>query len=100
MPTPARDPGSVTPPAGPTVAWVLAIATIGLVLPLAIAAHYHALGVPRSDDWSYLVTEFRWVATGRLSFNHWVSMSLVGQLLLGLPVASLFRRATSARSRC
>ena len=52
---------------GPAILALVAIALVGLALPLAVAAHYHALGIPRSDDWSYLVTEFRWVDTGRLS---------------------------------
>ncbi len=75
---------------------LVAIVVVGLAIPIAIAAHYHALGVPRSDDWSYLVTEFRWVRTGRLSFNHWVSMSLVGQLVLGAPIATLLPRDIGA----
>src|SRR4051794_7494832 len=87
-----RDDGPTTAPAG----WLVVVMVAGLVVPLAVAAHYHALGIPRSDDWSYLVTEFRWVDTGRLSFNHWVSMSLVGQLVLGAPIAVLFRRGIGA----
>jgi hypothetical protein len=81
---------------GPAVAAVGAIVVLGLVIPILIAAHYHAFGVPRSDDWSYLVSEFRWVDDGRLSFNHWVSMSLVGQLVLGAPIAKLAPRDIGA----
>ena len=69
------------------------LAAVGLVLPLAIASHYGALGVPRSDDWSYLVTLFRWVDTGHLGFNHWVSMTLLGQLVLATPVVAIFGRS-------
>src|SRR4051812_1250824 len=82
-----RDDG----PAG-SAGWLVAVMIVGLVAPLAVAAHYHALGIPRSDDWAYLVTEFRWIDTGRLSFNHWGSMSLVGQLALAAPVAALLPR--------
>src|SRR6476619_7498873 len=96
MQTPARDAGPADAHPGHAVAWILSIGVVGLAVPLAIAAHYHALGIPRSDDWSYLVTEFRWISTGRLSFNHWVSMSLVGQLVLGLPIATLLRRDIGA----
>ena len=46
----------------------------------SIASHYGAMGIPRSDDWSYLLTLFRWVDTGELTFNGWVSMTLVGQI--------------------
>ncbi len=66
-----------------------ALIVVGLVIPLVVASHYGALGIPRSDDWSYLVTLFRWVHEGRLSFNGWVSMTLVGQLLLAAPVAAV-----------
>src|SRR6478672_12171373 len=79
-----------------SVGWLVAVVVAGLVMPLLVAAHYHALGVPRSDDWSYLVTEFRWIDTGRLSFNHWVSMSLVGQLVLGAPIAAFLPRDIGA----
>ncbi|MEY3361132.1 MAG: hypothetical protein RL531_851 [Actinomycetota bacterium] len=64
-----------------------ALALVGLVLPLVIARHHGALGAARGDDWSYLVTLFRWVDTGRLEFNNWVSMSLLGQLVLAAPIA-------------
>lgn len=74
------------PRAAPGLA-LAAIALVGLVLPLVIARHYGALGAARGDDWSYLVTLFRWVDTGRLEFNNWVSMSLLGQLLLAAPIA-------------
>ncbi len=66
---------------------------VGLVLPLLVAQRAHALGVPRSDDWSYLVTLFRWMDTGRLEFNGWVSMTLVGQLVLTAPVVALVGRS-------
>ena len=72
------------------------ILVLGVVVPLVVTAHYHALGIPRSDDWSYLVTEFRWVDGHGLSFNHWVSMNLVGQLLLAAPVARLAGRDIGA----
>jgi hypothetical protein len=52
-----------------------------------IAANGDALGIPRSDDWSYLLTLFRFLDHGRLGFNNWVSMTLVGQLALAAPVA-------------
>jgi hypothetical protein len=97
MQTPARDAPRDESRAG-LASWaaVAVIVLLGLAVPLAIAAHYHALGIPRSDDWSYLVTEFRWIDTGHLSFNHWVSMSLVGQLVLGAPIAGLLPRDIGA----
>ena len=75
---------------------VLLLGGLGLGVPLIIASHYGAFGIPRGDDWSYLVTLFRWVDSGRLSFNHWVSMTLVGQLVLAAPVAVLRHRDIAA----
>jgi hypothetical protein len=96
MPTPARDVGRENRGTGIAFGALVAIVIVGFVVPIAIAAHYHALGIPRSDDWSYLISEFRWVRTGHLSFNHWVSMSLVGQLVLGAPIARILPRDIGA----
>ncbi len=75
---------------------ITAILLLAVVAPLVIARHYGAFGIPRSDDWSYLVTMFRVVDTGHLSFNHWVSMTLVGQLALAAPIALLARNDIGA----
>lgn len=82
--------GGSRPAARAAAPWLAlgAIALAGLVLPLVVARHYGALGAARGDDWSYLVTLFRWVDTGRLEFNNWVSMSLLGQLVLAAPIAA------------
>ncbi len=72
------------------VAGGLGLLGIGVVVPLLVTARAGALGIPRSDDWSYLVTLFRWSDTGVLAFNHWVSMTLVGQLVLARPLVTLF----------
>lgn len=69
---------------------VSVLALVAVALPLWTAAHYGALGHPRSDDWSYLRTLFG-VAEGRgWDFNGWVSMTLVGQVVATLPAAKLF----------
>ena len=45
--------------------WIIALlGLLGVVLPVLIASHYGAMGIPRSDDWSYLLTLFRWVDSG------------------------------------
>ena len=67
----------------------LALFVVGVAVPLLIARHYAALGAPRGDDWSYLRTLFTWVDTGELNFNNWVSMTLLGQLVLAAPVVWL-----------
>ncbi len=82
---------------GPGVLVASLVIAGAFVMPLALAAHYGAFGIPRSDDWSYLVTLFRWVDDGRLSFNHWVSMTLVGQLALATPLAKIAPRSIEAQ---
>ncbi len=63
---------------------------MGVVIPLVIARHYGASGIPRGDDWSYLRALFHWVDTGRFDFNNFVSMTLLGQLVLAAPVVKVF----------
>ena len=46
---------------------VLLLGVLAIGVPVFVSAHYGALGIPRSDDWSYLLTLFRWVDTGQLS---------------------------------
>lgn len=77
----------------PGAAASLAVVVVGFVIPMWIARSQGALGVARGDDWSYLVTLFRWVDTGRMEFNNWVSMSLLGQLWLAAPVAAIWGHA-------
>ena len=87
-----KTPGPGWPPA---LALVLTI--LGAVaVPLLVSARYGALGIPRGDDWSYIITMFRLVDTGHLSFNHWVSMSLVGQLAIAAPVVALAGHSITA----
>ena len=78
------------------VAAVLILITLGAAIPLLIAQSSGALKIPRSDDWSYLTTLFRWVDGDGLNFNNWVSMTLVGQLVLAAPVAALARHSIGA----
>src|SRR5436190_9436709 len=75
---------------------VALLVVVGFVVPLLIARHYHALGVPRGDDWSYLRTLYHWVDSGRLNFNNWVTMTLVGQLALAAPIALVRGHDTSS----
>ncbi len=78
------------------IAAVLILITLGAAIPLLIAQSSGALKIPRSDDWSYLTTLFRWVDGDGLNFNNWVSMTLVGQLVLAAPVAALARHSIGA----
>ncbi len=69
---------------------ILTLFVLGAIVPLVVASHYGALDIPRSDDWSYLVTLFRWLDHGRLGFNDWVSMTLIGQLVITAPIVAVF----------
>ena len=73
-----------------TAVLVVALGVLGLVVPLIVARHYGAFGIPRGDDWSYLQTLFRFADHGRLDGNSWVSMTLVGQLGVATPVVWIF----------
>jgi hypothetical protein len=80
--------------------WIAsALGLVAVAAPLLIAAHYRALGIPRSDDWSYLLVQFRFVRDGTINLNNWVSMTLVGQVVLGAPVAVLSHRSLSGSWR-
>jgi hypothetical protein len=106
-----RDLGTLTASSGPpadepaldrshrflaTLGVMVLLALAGVVAPVLIAAHYRALGIPRSDDWSYLLTLFRWVGDGRLGFNHWAAPPLIGQLVVAAPVAAIFDHSIAA----
>lgn len=66
------------------------------MVPCAVAAWAGALSIPRSDDWSYLLTLFRLVDDGRLGFNNWVSMTLIGQIALAAPIAAVLPDSITA----
>lgn len=72
------------------------IGVVGLALPLLAAHSYGALGIPRGDDWSYLETLFRFAHHGTLDGNSWVSMTLVGQLVVAVPVVRIFGNSITA----
>jgi hypothetical protein len=81
--------------------WVgplLALFAVAVVVPIFVAQHYNALNIPRSDDWSYLHTFFLWHRDGTWDFNDWVSMTLVGQLFVSLPIVAIFGESITALS--
>ncbi|HEY3834796.1 MAG TPA: hypothetical protein VGO03_21060, partial [Acidimicrobiia bacterium] len=73
-----------------------ALVVVGAVLPLVIAHHYDALRIPRSDDWSYLRALIHWRHSGHLDFNHWVSMTLIAQLILARPIVAIWSDSITA----
>ncbi len=72
------------------------IGAVGLAVPLIAAHSYGALGIPRGDDWSYLETLFRFAHHGALDGNSWVSMTLLGQLVVAVPVVRVFGDSITA----
>ncbi len=74
----------------PFLAFLGVLGAVALVTPILVARHYGALGIPRGDDWSYLQTLFRFAEHGDLDGNHWVSMTLLGQILTSLPIVGVF----------
>jgi hypothetical protein len=72
------------------------VVLVGAVLPALIAQREGALALPRSDDWSYLLSLFRWVDDGTLAFNNWAGTTLIGQLAVAAPVAAVFPRSITA----
>ncbi len=69
---------------------VILLGLIAGVLPIAIAWRFGALGIPRNDDWSYVVASFRFADGGGIDGNDWALMHLVGQLAISLPVNLVF----------
>ncbi|MFI5053952.1 MAG: hypothetical protein ACHQDE_06275, partial [Acidimicrobiia bacterium] len=45
------------------------LALVGGVVPVALAGHFGALGIPRHDDWSYALAAFRFADRGRFNGN-------------------------------
>ena len=74
----------------PQLVALLLIVLVGGVVPVLIARHFGALGVPKDDDWSYTLSAFHFADSGKLNGNNWGAMSLVGQLVLAVPVVRLF----------
>ena len=72
----------------PSVSSLLALATlliIGLGIPVVIGAVSGALSVPRNDDPAYRRIALDLYSTGRLRFNGWSEMTLVGQIVFVQP---------------
>jgi hypothetical protein len=71
------------------------LAVVGGVVPLAIAWHFGALGIPRNDDWAFALAAFRFADTAKIN-GYGSQANLVGQLALSLPVVWLFGHRIAA----
>jgi hypothetical protein len=77
-------------PRGQILGAIVLLAIVAFGIPVALAHKYGALGAVRNDDWSYLLTLFRWVDSGHLDFNNWVSMTLLAQLVIAAPIVMIW----------
>ncbi len=94
---PRTEPDTQAAPARvPHALPIAAVVAFGAAVPVLAAWHYGTFGAARGDDWSYLRALFHWTETGHLNFNNWVSMTLLGQLVLAAPLAILKHRDTTA----
>ena len=57
-----------------------------VVIILLISAAAGAVGIARSDDWSYLLTQFEFAESGQFVLNNWAVTMLIGQTLMAAPV--------------
>ena len=55
-----------------------------------------AVGIARSDDWSYLLTQFEFAESGRFVMNNWAVTMLVGQTLAAAPIVAVFGPSIAA----
>ena len=75
-------------------ALVVSAAWIGFVW--AITSAGGAVGIPRSDDWSYLLTQFDFAKTGDFILNNWAVTMLVGQTMVAAPTVALIGESITA----
>ena len=75
-------------------AFLASAAWVGLVW--AVTSAGGAVGIPRADDWSYLLTQFDFAETGDFILNNWAVTMLVGQTMVAAPVVALTGQSISA----
>ena len=75
---------------------VLVLAIVGGVVPVLLAHHFGALGIPRNDDWAWISSAFELFDHSRIDGQNWAPMNLVGQLLAAWPVMLVFGRHIEA----
>lgn len=81
---------------GEAIAVVALLAAAGLALPLWLSWHFGALGLPRNDDWSYLLTLFAFADHGVFTSYGWATINLIGQLVMSTPVVWAFGHSVTA----
>lgn len=82
---------AMTPPIGARERLLVVFASVAWVAFLwVLMGAGGALGIARSDDWSYLLTQFDFARTGEFVMNNWAVTMLVGQTILAAPVVAMF----------
>ena len=74
---------------GDLLASTVVCAVLVMVI-LLITATAGAVGIARSDDWSYLLTQFEFAESGQFVMNNWAVTMLIGQTLMASPVVMVF----------
>ena len=69
----------------PSIAAVPVLLAIGVLLPIVIGMIAGSLTVPRNDDPAYRRVALELYSTGRLTFNGWSEMTLIGQIAFAQP---------------
>jgi 4-amino-4-deoxy-L-arabinose transferase-like glycosyltransferase len=69
---------------------VAVLIVFGVVMPVVASLGFHTVGIPQDDDWSYRHIAANFDHTGRLVFDGWNSMTLVGQIVLSWPFLRIF----------
>ncbi len=55
-----------------------------------------SVGVARSDDWSYLLTQFDFAESGAFVLNNWAVTMLIGQTIAASPIVFFFGQSIAA----
>lgn len=61
-----------------------------------VSASAESIGISRSDDWSYLLTQFEFGRSGQFVMNNWAVTMLIGQTLAAAPVVLIFGNSIAA----
>jgi hypothetical protein len=80
----AEDAGRAFP-SWPSLLAVAALVGVGVGVPILLGALSGALFIPRNDDPSYRRVALDLFSTGRLQFNGWSEMTLIGQIVFVQP---------------
>ena len=67
-----------------------------ILLSWLITLQAGAVGIARSDDWSYLLTQFDFAESDSFVLNNWAVTMLIGQTIAAAPVVAIFGQSIAA----